>query len=54
MNVCAPDSNVLSLATLPNEIFCGSSLIENLVVCVLSTPQQQNEFYSATTGTDKL
>ncbi|OEU09744.1 hypothetical protein FRACYDRAFT_248001 [Fragilariopsis cylindrus CCMP1102] len=38
VDVCAPDpSGVLSSATLPYEIFCNSSLIENLVVCVPST-----------------
>ena len=38
MWMCAPDpSGVLSSATLSYEIFCDSSLIENLVVCVPST-----------------
>ena len=38
VDVCAPDpSGVLSSATLSYEIFCDSSLIKNLVVCVPST-----------------
>ena len=32
-----PTHLVLSFASLSNEIFCGSFLIENLVVCVPST-----------------
>ena len=44
---------VLSSATLSNELFCYSFLVENLVV-VVCVHQQQTEFYSSTTGTEKL
>ena len=42
---------VLSSATLSNEIFYGSPLIKNLILLFVCLPQQQNEFYSAATGT---
>ena len=44
---------VLSSATFSNELYCYSFLVENLVVAVC-VYQQQNEFYSSTTGMEKL
>ena len=41
-----PTHPILSFATLPNEIFCGSFWSKSLLFLCL--PQQQNEFYSAT------
>ena len=36
-----PTHPVLSFATLSNEIFCGASLIKNLVICVPTTLAKQ-------------
>ena len=36
-----PNHSLFSVATLSNEIFCGASLIKNLVICVPTTLAKQ-------------